>query len=131
MDLTKQFIEMCEKAVEIQDSYRSRIPAADDIFVGKLYHGAVMFVQLSPTNILVTNDYIWIPRQNQLQEMVFEKTAVSLACRFKDFIARPLFDKNAPYKFTPEYSMEQLWLSFVMYTLYKKCWDSDKKEWVE
>jgi hypothetical protein len=122
MDNSKKY-RMYEKAIEIQQSYRSRIPAGDDIFVGKMYHGIELFGHLTPTNVPVTDDYIWLPRQEQLQEMVFEKSAVSLACRFKDFIVRPLFDKTTPYKFTPDYSMEQLWLAFVMYTKYEKVWN--------
>jgi len=44
--VVEQYIEMCEKAAEIQDCYRSRIPAADDIFVGKITRGSVLLIQL-------------------------------------------------------------------------------------
>jgi len=129
MEKIDQYIKMCEKAIEIQESYRSRIPSGDDMFRGKIYHGIELFGHLTPTNVPVTDNYIWLPRQEQLQEMIFEKTAVSLACRFKDFIVRPLFDKTAPYKFTPDYSMEQLWLAYVMYTKFGKVWNQDKSGW--
>ncbi len=122
------FIEMCEKAKEIQESYRSRIPSGDDIFAGKIYHGIELFRHLTPTNVPVTDDYIWMPRQEQLQEMVFEKTAVSLICEFRDFMVRPLFDKTAPYKFTPGYSIYQLWIAFVMFKKFGKVWTGEDWE---
>ena len=131
MSFSKEYIEMCKKAVEIQESYRSRIPQPDDIFVGKIYHSAILFVSLSPTNVPVTDDYIWLPRQSQLQKMT-DKGLFSLIEQFYEFCHNEtsVSIEEDQLKLSLDFtSMEQLWLAFVMYTKFKKLWDSDKKEW--
>ncbi len=74
---------------------------------------------------------IWLPTQSQLQEMVegeweevFERFANGVGCNDFDYTHEEMGDYEL-YKiaFT---SMEQLWLSFVMWELHKKKWDGGK-----
>ena len=65
---------------------------------------------------------IWLPRQDQLQEMVNDNNITAL---LQDFISWLSKQCNLPMHMT---SMEQLWLAFVMKEKYNKTWDG--KEWV-
>ena len=67
---------------------------------------------------------VWLPRQDQLQEMVGGYDA-----GFVDW-ARWL-DNTYPHKGFPKqrfHSFEQLWLAFVLKELYSKIWNGE--EWV-
>ena len=67
---------------------------------------------------------IWLPRQDQLQEMVIPEP-------FRDWRnVLSFFDDFIDWDNLDEYgSMEQLWLAFVMKEKYNKVWDGEK--WVE
>ena len=69
--------------------------------------------------------FIWLPRQDQLQEMVETKGIPGLLLLFY------LFTREMPkeYLSTVDGSMEQLWLAFVMREKYNKVWAG--KDWVE
>ena len=71
------------------------------------------------------NAYIWLPRQDQLQEMVFESGGstpwLALFSDFVDFI----FSKTNRGLFTG--TPDQLWLAFVMHEKHNKIWDG--KTW--
>jgi hypothetical protein len=69
--------------------------------------------------------YIWLPRQDQIQEMMRKdhESNLDLLIHFYGFVTidnpigiMKLFD-------TP---MEQLWLAFYMYEKHKKIWEVDK-----
>jgi len=66
-------------------------------------------------------ELVWLPRQDQLQEMV-DGTSFEV---LDEFIGWREFE--ALVKFVHNASMEQLWLAFVMEELYKKQWDGT--EW--
>jgi hypothetical protein len=74
---------------------------------------------------LKTIKAVWLPRQDQLQEMVIENYATfwDLALAFSNV----LMGKNASY-FEKFDSMEKLWLAFIMLEKYKKKWKEG--EWV-
>jgi len=67
--------------------------------------------------------------QDQLQEMVYGNAGVMLTYRLsKDIFS---FQKSLGRKQIQKYqfhSMEQLWLAFVMKSLYSKIWDGD--DWI-
>ncbi len=77
---------------------------------------------------------IWLPRQDQLQEMVINnpfKGLLNMHFFFADFFYDETMEEVGcgsqpiePQKFT---SMEQLWLAFVMKEKYNKAWNG--KEW--
>ncbi len=65
---------------------------------------------------------IWLPRQDQLQAMVESTCSVDLLTRFQRWVA---FDEED----SPDDSMEQLWLAFVMKEKHNKIWNGE--EWNE
>src|SRR4030042_473190 len=68
---------------------------------------------------------VWLPRQDQLQEMVIEKYATpwDLAIAFSNV----LMGNNAS-SFDTFDSMEKLWLAFIMLEKRRKKWKEE--EWV-
>ena len=82
---------------------------------------------------------IWLPRQGQSQDMVFDKFKEILGTKNNAFIydemVSSFYDFCFNGKTTQQWpwnnysvSMEQLWLAFVMHELYQKKWDGG--EWV-
>ena len=71
-------------------------------------------------------DVIWLPRQDQLQEMVinFGHGHQNAGILF----GLSLFSDEHDYN---DDSMEQLWLAYVMYEKYGKVWDDKKEGWVK
>ena len=66
------------------------------------------------------NKVIWLPRQDQLQEMVWEGSNIrSMVLEFADFVEASDYRRE---------SMEQLWLAFVMKEKFNKVWVNDKWE---
>lgn len=122
MDISQNYIEMCEKAEEIQWGHRwgssgdwVRCHESDKIVV--LYynehHGEPPEKYTDPLRAT------WLPRQDQLQEMLDCTLQETL-----DFVANNLYPLFGTEQFT---SMEQLWLAFVMKEKYAKAWRD--KEW--
>ena len=138
MDKTKEYILMCEKAVEIQKSYKNKIDMDGNI--DKEWNvGDVLFrygeVEVSSNE----GEYglpdrqdgeVWLPRQDQLQEIWRQAVGCSegksATFRFVTEIAGWLSNRLYPSKFT---SMEQLWLAFVMKEKYNKIWTD--KDWIQ
>ncbi len=139
MDKTKEYIRMCEHAVEIQGGYisddydicfhkgiigtrRSQLPGGggSDIFIKRVEFGYVS--KLRPKE---WNDYcIWLPRQDQLQDMV--KNEEEFGCDWSDDLIDRFYYWHSKYG-VANWSMEQLWLSFVMFEKYSKRWAG--KDW--
>ena len=142
MDCRPDYIEMCEKAEEIQAKW---YPQPGDIFADKNYSGFSDSLHIYLDNIPTwgkgldrhyivdmagirkpqrefrKDQYIWLPRQDQLQEMVWTHTEGTY-----NLLATKLFafldywrEHGVPISFT---SMEQLWLCFTMHELYHKEW---------
>ena len=63
-------------------------------------------------------DVVWLPRQDQLQEMVNDN--INYTIQIQGF--------DGMLEFSGRQSWEQLWLAFTMKQLYNKTWDKDK--WV-
>ena len=125
MDTSKEYIKMCEKAGEIQGAWE---PKEGDISVWTKHaletkaSTTPFFAWADEDGMLVCGD-TWLPRQDQLQDMLFDET-VSCAGKisFLHEECDTLFDE-------PEnYSMEQLWLAFVMSEKFDKTWDGE--DWV-
>ena len=96
MDLTKEYILMCEKAAELQNLS----PIKDDFYKcqGNFFYDknekesfSVGDINTSNgTNDEFTSDYepencVWLPRQDQLQEMIPQDRSYSLHKRLKDW----------------------------------------------
>jgi len=139
MDTSKEYIKQCEKAVEIQALYSSNIEwLAGDYYsyLDKTHHyegkypGGV-WAEGWTCNISYNdseygldargNKHTWLPRQDQLQEMVKDKR-LSWSAYLHDF-----FNFSIPYP--KDWSMEQLWLAFVMKEKYDKTWNGE--DWIK
>ncbi len=139
MDTSEQYIKMCD-CEEIQ-SQRKRISEWD----GKLWmfnEGGDFITNAKlarlgseratrATSGKNSPKLVWLPRQDQLQEMVdnvptyIEKLGnIFRAVRDFKLTERHWAEKDFPFT-----SMEQLWLAFVMKEKYSKVWDGQK--WLE
>ena len=128
MDVSPEYIKMCEKAKEIQ---ALRVLANGDYEVrlkyGKgqveVHHHREITAHYRPEN------HLWLPRQDQLQEMVggFNQPRIDWLEWLKHIYnhwsyGNPFDNAN---RFT---SFEQEWLAFVMYECYREIWNG--KDWV-
>jgi hypothetical protein len=127
MDKSSHYITMCESAKVIQKQWK---PEFGDFFVS-MSLGLTSPCQTIASDLekkvsyLKTIKAVWLPRQDQLQEIVIEKYATSwdLAIAFSNV----LMSDNASY-FDNFDSMEKLWFAFIMFEIYKKKWKDG--EWV-
>ena len=127
MDKTETYIKMCGKAEEIQcESFRHLMP--DDMVAYRIAHSVTTIWRHETsglTTIPYSQTFIWLPRQDQLQEMVhdFEPDILTLLNNFTEWC---ILDRQIWYKESTT-SMEQLWLAFVMKKKYNKVWNGN--EW--
>lgn len=140
MDTSETYIKMCEKAVEIQAIWHNpeligTYPSNKGFglhyeqgYEGSFYAYSGWRIGLVDYEYCTSYDkpHIWLPRQDQLQEMTpYESRSYlwpiyNFACEQDSIDGR----RNI-YVFT---SMEQLWLAFVMKTRWNKFWDGE--DWV-
>ena len=72
---------------------------------------------------------IWLPRQDQLQKIIFINEIEELCIDFNNWCGWFTQRKREYAKlFT---SMEQLWLAYVMFVKSNKIWNSEKEEWIK
>jgi len=122
MDTSEQYIKMCD-CPEIQNGHK---PEFGDYF--RLIDGVVI-CESGDLSIKYECDYgsnpIWLPRQDQLQEMMKygfkHELDINLARYFHAWLI------NKPNQIT-DASMEQLWLAFYMHEKHGKIWNGEK--WV-
>jgi hypothetical protein len=127
MDKSSHYIKMCESAKVIQ---KQRKPEFGDFFVS-MSLGLTSPCQTIVSDLekkasyLKTIKAVWLPRQDQLQEMVIEKYATpwDLAIAFSNVL---MGDKTS--YFDNFDSMEKLWLAFVMLENCRKKWKDG--DWV-
>ena len=121
MDTTPEYILQCENAVEIQvqrDIERDGdlwhvISPNDTLGEGEIVFNChdefEEYAEKSLIECAGLKKLIWLPRQDQLQEMVEYPDLGSILRDIREF-----WGNNETYYPTDFYSMEQLWLSFVM-----------------
>lgn len=128
MDTSEVYVKMCEKATEIQDWHQDNIQDADFI---KDNLGMVYAADESCLAGDIDN-YIWLPRQDQLQEMMQPCGYVELIRDFSDFCFRQSYHCSDEGTHNPAVayldSMEQLWLAFVMKEKFGKVWNGE--DWI-
>jgi len=121
VDTGKEYIEMCEDAdVEIQ-SFSSN------------HFGEHEFWGNSEKD---NENQIWLPRQDQLQDMMWNKNAECEYVTQEEVDSDYFCLMQQPFTYlddlvmdnVPVHSMEQLWLAFVMSEKFNKIWDG--KYWV-
>jgi len=74
-----------------------------------------------------TTNYIWLPRQDQLQQMVDNKAGREYHFKFNPNNKIMVWKGETSDWICSGDSMEQLWLAFCMAEIYNKSWDG--KEW--
>ena len=115
------YIEMCRGAGEIQE----QCPDIDD---AKSFW---IDIENNPYN-----HNIWLPRLDQLIEMMseqFETGLMDAHYRFYEWIEKGKWTPDSwcsPWLRYGE-SYEAMWLAFLMETKHGKRWDFEKKEWVK
>ena len=125
MDTSKTYIKMCDC-----EAIQEHTPVIGDFYWEEHIDGEETVWTVFDTG---NNDYqgldwgtVWLPRQDQLQEMVIKldgaanwSTLINWILSFEKFLW-------SDYPITHFTSMEQLWLAFVMKEKYNKIWDGDK-----
>lgn len=138
MDISKEYILMCEKSKEIQEND------------GKKYNN--IYYDINNEKIINSYDYIncsdkflrlslvWLPHQDQLQDIIKDKYIMlqDMILVFYDFsnskytyrkitgYTNQTIGADRAYYFN---SMEQLWLAFVMKEKYNKFWNGT--DWIK
>lgn len=132
MDTSKEYILMCEKAIEIQKIWHSKfINYGDETNKGTVQELEEYYSDDDTWNLKADGNYfdsrnlIWLPHQDQLQEIISEswsninKNNEDILDVWYNFVKKQL----------PIYSFEKLWLMFAMKEKYNKIWDKKKQEW--
>ena len=131
MDTSETYIKMCEKAEEIQTkSQPVHIMESRQVFV---YDGDEVWFHytVGEGRDMVINK-VWLPRQDQLQEMVgtfpkaFEKLVNEVGINDFNYGLEEMFEWGLFGQYSSLASMEQLWLAFVMKDKFNKVWDGKK-----
>jgi len=124
MEVSQEYILMCEKAVEMQKTWE---PQEGD-YAYSMRSGAYLLfdsvIALGDALGRFQLDHIWLPRQDQLQEMAHwgGRSVGELLWIFARWQDERGEDGLYAHQFT---SFEQLWLAFVMDTIYNKTWNGD------
>ena len=141
MDTTPLYLEMCEKAVEVQKVW---IPAIGDWYTKNLsesetdssddpefgvYIRLVRVIASKVGDLLpALNTAFWLPRQDQLQEMVEIRVPEPLeGIRYYYALSDFMRTIEAQYVLSMK-SMEQLWLALVMDQKHGKFWNGS--DWI-
>lgn len=149
MDVSREYIEMCEKAQEIQIS-KKHYYLRDEFFYNR--YGEICTVVNIDINegcnipklaffddSTLVSDWvkeeelsklIWLPRQDQLQEMI-EIDEYLLENKTRGLrLAEHCEGWCLSDKYMEQFeTMEQLWLATVMKEKYNKQWNPENKEW--
>ena len=148
MDATNRYAMMCQKAFEIQNLW---VPKQCDFIINNedLEEG-LSFCRPAESIVQVVNMYyqeqdgeqylqeledlkeqaLWLPRQDQLQKIIEPDNSRVYSIMSKVTENRYYdYSKNAIVT-APEifYSMEQLWLAYIMKEKYNKVWNEE--EWI-
>ena len=138
MDITPEFVKMCEKAVEIQAQHQW---AKCDFFVSKYgnekelkclieswwYYQSSLIYEVMGTEIeyLDEGEAIWLPRQDQLQAMVGN---LDESFEVLDHWREGGYDDMLYWNIGNLKSWEQIWLALVMKEKYGKQWTGEDWE---
>ncbi len=115
MDTSKEYVLMCDKAKEIQKLWKHSKRNSGDWYFHKELNCAYVVTDIEQNN----SDCIWLPRQDQLQEMVL--ILCNFPCQVLSFLDTWI-DKNNIKKSSFR-SMEHLFISFVMKWNWNKVWN--------
>lgn len=123
MDTSQQYIEMCKAAYEIQELKKLSTSIGDCYSNGE----PDKYLVVDPFND-VSNWDIWLPRQDQLSEMIETWNKKYSITFFQNIVS------NSQYRGIPSKgfdSIEKHLLCFVMKENYNKYWDNENKQWLD
>lgn len=119
MDLSKEYILMCEKAVEIQNKWGWD---TGDFYYAKygIYTSTLdkNYAGVGKRDVEDRNrdEYVWLPRQDQLQGIL--EYSFDRLHQLAHIFYESSYQKD--YTFT---TLEQMWLTIVMAIKYNKSWN--------
>ena len=119
MDSSKEYILMCEKAIEIQELWKcdtgdfNYSPGHDIVFIADI---RTRWRSRKQKNV-------WLPRQDQLQDII-PGLPLNHVLRISKFVDNLDDGSGTILKWD---SMEQLWLALIMYNKFSKRWNG--KDW--
>lgn len=131
MDTSETHIKMCD-CEEIQNQWHRRISEGDFTNKGVVseldtYYDDNLWDLVVDDCVRKSTELIWLPRQDQLQEMMGEEYPINLLYAFHHFYnvnGGDLYPHTINGATT---SMEQLWLAFAMKEKHNKVWTGE--EW--
>lgn len=148
MDFSNRYAIMCRKAAALQEQWTPR--PCDFIIDNEDMEGGFGFCNPAATKVQVVDSYIgapdseeyriesehlkensfWLPRQDQLQKMI-EPDGSNVHSIMRRVVESEYYEPSrgeyvaAPQKF---YSMEQIWLAYVMKEKFNEAWNEE--DWV-
>lgn len=138
----KKYIQMCRKAEEIQALWT---PQKGDLFSYADYVYTIGDCSIDTDTIKTIGcgccshsiinyqrekekkNAIWLPRQDELQEMMLDKFGGQQISLLYYFIER--IKEKRPFPFEIDTCIESVWLAFVMKQKFNKTWDDKAGEW--
>ena len=121
MDTSPEYVKMCKAAEEIQRAWKHE--ERDYIACERkpYYDGS----KIQDERYL---NSVWLPGQDQLQEMLPKEKWVTSFYKFAT--GTDGVEGLSLSRANLIHSMEQLWLAFVMKECYNKIWIKEKEGWV-
>jgi len=142
---SRLYIDMCKQATEIQRNWRPNVgdfvALGDDVsvIIYSFRRGDKVKYKLHliRDREFDRDELIWLPTQRQLQDILHSGKVVPVPCLEWQYIATEIWghekffrDRDRTQYWRTFRTYEELWLAYLMYESYDKCWDEDKKEWV-
>ncbi len=138
MDTSDKYCQMCEQAREIQtETFRLLMP---DDFIALKRNKRISTIWREERKVLTTelysDIYIWLPQQDQLQDMIDCPGTLNKLAWFWEWDDESDLGKIFGFKdtddlrFSEDISFEMLWLLFVMYRNFNKEWNNEHTAWV-
>jgi hypothetical protein len=126
VDTSEQYIKMCQKALEIQSEKCDFFEWGDYIAVGDAKYEDVGMCEAGPrSNFDRQEGETWLPRQDQLQEMVGDPIFLIIG-NLDTFYTGGWRDEAWGHEdWESPQTMEQLWLMYVMYHKHGKFWNGE------
>ena len=132
MDFSEEYIVMCEASTELQGMLKEREITNKDFMAKKTSEDEE---ETKPSGADFNgdmSDYIWLPRQDQLQEMLMGAKLEGDTDPTQDNIGEMVEDLHETIVKNPVMiSFEQMWLCLFMKHFYMKTWNIIEKKWEE
>lgn len=123
MDLTESYIKMCAESEEIQKLHSKY---KDDIRSYIQYPKEKVHLQTVGTDLKPGN--IWLPRQDQLQELYNHKKKLNIWNMMQELQIIAHYAQFSKHTKATELTFEKLWLMLIMKHNFNKIWNGIKWE---